>query len=347
MNSSRINIAFLVNASFKLGTGNIVRCLNLAKHLNENSIFEKIFFFSTKNEFTQALITSSNFELKETPHDIQELLKFVKKEINLNQIEVLIIDIPNITESIIKKIQTCDLFVLILDTSNIKLLNFFTVIINILPKIEFANQNRNLFFQGIEYWILNPILLRKRFDYKISREVKNILVSFGTTDPINLTKRFCLTVKDHFKDFRFHVIVGPGFQDKEFFRNFCKERKNVYYYEDPEDIYELMSKVDIAFSAGGGTLFELVYIGVPTIILPNSPENLQLGNLLDNKGMALSISKILDFRDNELLEKLQFLINNYEIRKNINERCRNKFHGEGQIKIENIMIDFLKEHQKI
>lgn len=347
MNSSRVNIGFLVNTSFKLGTGNVVRCLNLAKHLIENPFFEKIFFFSIKNEFTQALISSSNFELKETPHNFQELLDFVKKEIIINKIKVLIIDIPDISNSIIEKIQTYNLIIIILDTSNIKLLKSFTVLINILPRIKIANQNRRNIFQGIEYWILNPILLKKRFDYKISQDVKNILMSFGTTDPVNLTKRVCSILKDHFEDFSFHVVIGPGFKDKDFFREFCKKRNNLYCYEDPEDIYELMRKVDIAFSAGGGTLFELVYIGVPTIILPNSPENLQLGELLDKEGMVISISKILDFKDNELLEKLQFLINNYDIRKNINLRCTNKFNGEGLIKIEKIIIDFLKKHEKI
>ena len=67
MTSLRFNVGFFVDANYNLGMGNVFRCLNLAKYLNQSSFSEKIFFFSEKFEYSNNLIEKSHFFLKITP----------------------------------------------------------------------------------------------------------------------------------------------------------------------------------------------------------------------------------------------------------------------------------------
>lgn len=344
MRNYEVNIGFLVNATYELGIGNVVRCLNLAKVLFKNKHTQKIYFFSKNFEYTNNLINNNNFELRTIPDNTHELTNYVKKLISKLEINILIIDIPELKDYIIQSLYNPKLVIIILDTSNEDFVNRSDIIFNIQPYLKITKKNENQVYQGIKYWIINPKLTEINLDFRISKEVNNILITFGATDPFNLTKKTCLVLEKKMPTYNFNIIIGPKFKEKKFYKQLCEIIKNFNYIENPDNFYELMVKSDISFSAGGGTLFELMYIGVPTIIIPNTDDNLNLAKTVAKKKMAIFIETQPKLDENKLFGELFRLIEDYKLRKTIHFNCKKYFHENGAIYIEKILFKYLNQH---
>ncbi len=343
----RINVGFFTKGNYEIGFGHIVRCINLAKILSKNTYFGEMIFFSLYNKDIYRYIQENNFHLKILPSQESKKIEFIINKINKNKINLLIIDIPEVQPYLIEKIKNSGnnkIITLVLDTSNKDFLNIADLIVNILQRFSPPPKKTDKIYQGIEYWILDPNLTNKKINFNISNEPKTILITFGTTDPKNLTKLVCDRLKDGFKDYNFIVIIGPGFEKIQWIRTFCKRQKNFKSFTNPSNFYNIMQNVDIALSAGGNTLFELLYIGVPTIIIPNSKDNLQLGRNLKEEHMVLLLDGFPEFNIDGLLEKLKSLTENYDLREILNKNTELKLRENGAKKIERILLNYLEHH---
>ncbi len=337
-----INLAFLVDANYNIATGHVIRCLNLADFLRIHSDLKTIIFFTQYYPYSNELIRNAGFSIINIPVELNARIKFIKNKLLNLKINLLIIDIPELEEKLIQEIKTSNLNIIILDTSNEKLIPMSDIIINITPKLDITDKNDIKIYQGINYWILNLNLLKKDINYKISKHVNNIFISFGTTDSKGMTKQICLLLGDELKKYQIKLIIGPGFKDKEFFKEFCKTYRNFDYIENPKNIYDLMINSDIALSAGGGTLFELIYIGVPTIIIPNSKENLELGKLISIEDMTLLVDKFKSLDKLYIMKELSKLLDNQQLRKILHENCKKKFKSVGSEQINKIIMSYFK-----
>ena len=316
--------------------------MNLAKIFQLNLGLNNIFFFSQKNEYANGIVKENNFSLIITPEDLPIRIEFLQKKLSELKIDLLIIDIPDVNEELVKKVKTPDSFIMILDTSKDQLIPFVNIIVNIYPRLSNLESYNIYIYQGFIYWILNSKLSKKKINYTIEETAKTIFISLGTTDAKNLTKEICQKLGNVLKDYNIFLVIGQGFRDKDYFKGFCHDHPNFKYYESPKDIYDLMIKSDIAISTGGGTMFELLFIGVPTIIIPNSIENYKLGKLIENEKMVL-FSDALNGINKEIFKNELFkLINNYDLRKELNKISRTKFSSNGAEKISEIISDFLK-----
>jgi len=115
---------------------------------------------------------------------------------------------------------------------------------------------------GIKYFLLRRGLKRKR--KKCTNEVKHIFLSVGAGNSgrirkilHNIMERLNKTVPCKTK---VSVIIGPYFENED-----QKQFKNMVFYRHPQNINDLMSSSDIAISAGGQTLYELAFLGVPSV----------------------------------------------------------------------------------
>ena len=109
--------------------------------------------------------------------------------------------------------------------------------------------------------------------------MKNILVTLGGTDSHNLMPRL-LTVLDALPgEFSVTVVIGPFFENRaevEATARRCQRPMRIV--DAPESLREIMLEADLAISAGGQTLYELVATRTPTVVL-QAADN-QSGSLL-------------------------------------------------------------------
>ena len=113
--------------------------------------------------------------------------------------------------------------------------------------------------------------LRKEFwevsKKKIKKEVKSVMVTFGGNDMRNMTTRILKLLIEEFPELKKNVVIGKGFKNIREIENLKDNNTKLFYYPDAETMKNIMLESDIAISAAGQTLYELARIGVPTITI--------------------------------------------------------------------------------
>lgn len=124
---------------------------------------------------------------------------------------------------------------------------------------------------GPEYLIIRDEFVEARQQLiKRKSEIKRLLVFMGGTDPTAET----IKVLQALKRFLFEhvdIVVGNGNPIKLEIQEICKERGYQYHCQI-DYMAQLMLQVDFAIGAGGATLWERCYIGLPssaTIVADN------------------------------------------------------------------------------
>ena len=108
--------------------------------------------------------------------------------------------------------------------------------------------------------------LRQQFcgvAYEIRDAVKDVLITTGGGDADNIAGAILDGIYD--PGIHFHVLVGRFSPHFESWRVRQQKTENIEVYFDVQDMAGLLSRCDLALSAGGSTVYEIAAIGVPLI----------------------------------------------------------------------------------
>lgn len=187
--------------------------------------------------------------------------------------------------------------------------------------------------------------LREQFadqPYHLWEQVKDLFLSTGGTDPFHIAgsmlKRLCAS--DDWKDVSFHVLTGPMHVHRAELAVMAGKDSRIVLHEQVSDMAALMSTCDLAFSAGGTTLYELCAVGVPSVSFSMADNQLPGVKAFDDAGL---IPWAGDIRDNEAfyddaVEKLTSLLKNPDARKQQSDRMRMAIDGAGARRIADAIL---------
>ncbi|MEF2559466.1 MAG: acylneuraminate cytidylyltransferase [Eggerthellaceae bacterium] len=149
---------------------------------------------------------------------------------------------------------------------------------------------------------------------EFSATVERVLVMFGGTDPLDLTRRVYNAAQIYNaknSHVRFDFILGSGY-NHDTLRSI--ESASIFVMQDVSRVSDYMKKADLAFSSQGRTTFELASMGVPTIVLAqNEREQLHTFAQMDNGFINLGLGS--EVSDEDILSALEWLIKSTSIRK--------------------------------
>ena len=137
------------------------------------------------------------------------------------------------------------------------------------------------------------------------------MYTFGGTDENNITKRvISLVVKSKLlSDCTLHVILGPGFNHE--LKNISKYH-NIKIYKNTKKISSIMRVCDFAFTSAGRTLYELLSLNIPPIVIAqNSRESTH--TLVNDKLYCKYLGVHNEVSDKNILESIN-IMKNYESR---------------------------------
>lgn len=110
------------------------------------------------------------------------------------------------------------------------------------------------------------IPLREQFrgvPYRVESAVRNVLLTTGGGDADNIAGAVLDGI--YRQDIVYHVLVGRFSPHFESWQERARTVQNIRIYFDVQNMAELMSRCDLAVSAGGSTLYELAAVGVPFV----------------------------------------------------------------------------------
>jgi UDP-2,4-diacetamido-2,4,6-trideoxy-beta-L-altropyranose hydrolase len=268
-------------------------------------------------------------DISELKEDAQQIIAGIKA-FNL---DVLIVDSYNVTEEFFLELKTHVKKLCYIDDVN-KFPYPVDVLINgnitgtTLNYIRYSNDQ--LMLLGLKY-----NLIRDEFrglpERIINREVKEIMITTGGSDPFNLSLILANIIlsDEGFKGIRLNIVVGSGFTDVDNLRKLCKINKNVVLYENVSRISEIMLRSDMALSAGGSTLYELCACGTPTLGIVIADNQREVVDMLASEGYITSLGWYSELSDRKVLDSLKLLCKDYDRRVSVSRKMQKLVDGEG------------------
>jgi len=203
--------------------------------------------------------------------------------------------------------------------------------------------------EGVTYLLgINYTPLRKEFSEvprkKVREKVESMMITFGGEDR-GLTPKILKHLIKIYPGIRKELVVGRGFKNIAEIEKMRTPLVIPVYFPNAQGMKKVMLNADLAISGGGQTLYELARVGVPTIAIGFSDN--QLPNI---KGWQRTgfVHYAGWYREGGLLDKLKKEVDRllpYEIRKESSRKGRTAIDGKGVKRaIRRIMGSLKKEN---
>lgn len=336
------HLCIRADADGRIGTGHIMRCIALAQAWQDKG--GKVTFISyCENIGLMARISDEGFQSiaikKPHPHpdDLAQTLAYLNSPSPLTHYSSsrwLVLDGYHFTPDYQKAIRDAGMLLLVVDDMN-HLERYCADIIlnqnNNAQKQRYNCDENTILLEGTDYVFLRrEFLTHSNFNRVIPSRARKILVSLGGADPDNVTLKviqaLCLLSELQIK---ITIVVGPANVHEGYLRSVLPSTGlNYNLLINPPNMFDLMADADLAISAGGGTYWELAYMGVPCvmIILADNQQgvaeelanmgvvfNLGWHNILSCEDIAQAVYSVIisDQARRDMLQKGQTIINGY------------------------------------
>ncbi|WP_420264241.1 cytidylyltransferase domain-containing protein [Candidatus Magnetominusculus dajiuhuensis] len=254
----RKKILFRVIGSDDVGMGHIYRSLTLAHEISDHEIR---FITDTENSIAVYKIAGNDYLIEAVEkRDMVDKILSIRPHLVINDI-----------------LDTEKEYVLRLKDAGIKIVNFEDVGSGAaLSDITFNElYETSVITDGNIKWGRGFYFLRDEFDnakpHRFKKDVTGILVTFGGTDPINLTTAILLTILDFCKEMgiMIYIVAGPGYLFKDELSRIIAalDYDKVFFTFATGVISSIMEKTQIAISSNGRTVYELAHMNITGIII--------------------------------------------------------------------------------
>lgn len=323
ISSQKLKVVLCANGSHKIGMGHIYRMKNLSTYLPRNC---EIYFLTANKKMMQNISNSKKIIDLSTP-------SFVEREIGRINPDVIIVD--KLKES----------------TKNLEI---FKKNSKFVIGIDYVDKNRNLLDFGISILYhktaLSSIDLKNTFDFtilkksflknkkiKIRKKVNSILVLQGGSDTHCFIPKI-LKAMNMLHNIKITVIVGSGFKCwNELNKSINSSKNKITVLQNISNINNVMSKHDLAITAGGMTLLELAYLGIPSIIVCGEKFEEETALQISKMGFGINLGYGKKVSVKQLVIFFNSLSNNYQTRQKMNRKGRQIINGKGGFKISQLI----------
>lgn len=305
-------IIFRVDGDKETGLGHIYRSLILANNLAFN---HDIFFLMDKrknlgiNKVSEYLF---NIKLFDDEKDLFYIVEKISPDIIIN-------DVLDTTRNYVLKLQEKGIFVVNFEDLG-EGSDYANLIINALYEKSYPGKNH---YYGYKYECLRDefLIFPKK---EIKKQVENILLTFGGTDPNNLTLRTLNSIqKLGLKDMNTGIIIGPGYGHVDSLIDKITQLKKMGFRIKLKKDVRLMAKeilqADLIITSNGRTIYEIASIGTPCIsISQNEREARHL--FVHNSNGPLYLGIAFTVNEEIIADAIKQLIENFEMRINMNKK---------------------------
>ena len=191
---------------------------------------------------------------------------------------------------------------------------------------------------GPKYCILGPEYAHLHELVPPRSNVRRILIYFGGIDNYGLNLRVINILEETVPGFiEIDVVLGVQSNNIEI-RNKLKNISNrVIVHEPLNSLAGLIARADLCIGAGGTTTWERACLGLPSIVIPLSENQIEFNQALNaNKYISVVNYDNENFKE-QLLDKLNQIISNPLLMKESSIRCAHLVDGNGMERIENKM----------
>lgn len=334
-------IAIRADGSFDKGMGHIVRCLSVANEFKIRDI-EPI-FLTKEDKDTQSILNFNNIKYKKIfSKSLEGEIEEVKKIFNEINPEYTLTDSYWISNEYLKKLKVISNILISIDDNNL-----YQYPSDIIVNYNLHSSDINYNYKNKESKILlgsKYCMLRKEFQdacpIKIKDKVSKILIIMGGTDINSFSEKVLKNILNIDKSIIIDVVVSKLYKNKEILRCIEKNNDNVNIIFNPSNMVSVMKNCDLAISAGGTTIYELGSLGIPTILIPQVDNQIDIAIKANELGLMINMGKYdclnLDNLNNSVIK----LIDNTNERRKMNKLCIDMIDNKGTLNVVNEILKY-------
>ena len=179
------------------------------------------------------------------------------------------------------------------------------------------DEPRRNIYSGYRY-----VCLRDEFQIEspkvFSKEVRNVVVMFGGTDPSNLNHLVydaILSEQQRFDGIRFFFVTGIGYRNEEQ-GVVTRPDRNMYVYPNVPRVTKYLKEADLVIMGQGRSIFEVASMGVPAIVLSqNEREKMHSFAQMEHGFLNLGLGK--EANASLITNTLDWLVRTVAVRENM------------------------------
>ena len=305
--NKQVKIVIRVDGDRKTGMGHFYRMITLAKSLQKN---KWNIYFLTKNSKKLKKLDKNQRTVSLSDNTVRE---FKKKLLKISP-DLVIIDKLKLDTKIINALNKTGQKYLAIDYTG-KNKNFIKSGISVLYPNSAKTNTR---FKDFRHTIFNELFTNSK-PIMIKKNPTSILVLQGGSDTYCFIPKIIDALNSLKKEIRITAILGPSFSCRNELRKvMTKNEKRVKILENIKNMSEIMSKQDIAITAGGMTLLELCHLGIPSVIVCGEKFENETALLMEKNGFGINLGFGKDVSKTRIVQKTQELLENYDKRKKMN-----------------------------
>lgn len=173
----------------------------------------------------------------------------------------------------------------------------------------------------------------RALERRMNSPVERILVSFGSTDPTNLTVPALKTILDVAPEVEIDVVLGSSAPYLSKVRTIIDTMPATLHVET-KDMARLMARADLAMGAAGVTAWERCCVGLPSIAIVSADNQRATAACLQKNGAAHVLDESRESVPGMFAEPLAALIENASERLTMSRRAAALCDGRGARRIE-------------
>lgn len=314
-----MKIVFRCDSSFTIGSGHLVRCLNLA-HLLKGEI---IFICRNLSGNINSRVIQNQFKLIELPdipkYSVEEKIveiEEVEPYLSSQKPDLIIVDHYGLDEEWEMAAKNWAKKVAAIDDLWRK--HHADIILDQNFRASTPRnyiQSKAKLFLGPHYCLLSEVFLSMSPPLRSHFNIQKILVFFGGSDLEGMTLKLLNIAISQFKDINWNIVVGEQNQELSKIKEISKNQPNIELHINTTEMAELMKQSDLFVGAGGTTSWERAKLGLPSIVISIAKNQEQVCEELKRIGVIIYLGSSSSVTEKKILKEIKKLISFKDKRK--------------------------------
>jgi len=196
-------------------------------------------------------------------------------------------------------------------------------------------------YHGPEYALLKPVYAERRAQLSArDGPVHRVLIYFGGgADAANLT---CLAVQafqaTELAHIELDIVVGAAYAHQSSLEELVTQRGNATIHRQLPDLADFMAKADLAIGAGGATTWERCCMGLPAIVISIAENQRPACEALSADKMIYYFGHVDQVTCEIIRDRVIFFVKNPDLLRDLRKRGIKLVDGNGVSKVTKIMI---------